>query len=340
MKNLALVVAGIAGLSAVAQAQLVHVRVQGVVDYSVIQGSLAGTQPGTPVVMEFDVDTNQFLNSATFPTRGYRMIESSFSMLIGVKPVEIVSPQPQTPWFVIRDNDPAVDGFFISRQGVELPVNWQVRIPGLTPLHELDFSRGFNVSTIWNSLNILNILGTYGFENMSSYQWTIGRFGNPGLEVAYQSIQLSLVNQNIDLTGTLLLSDTGTFAANRTIGYDLIQGTTSLASGSVVAGASNTGFTIPVSGSATGAATLVFDGSSFLRRSVAVNLTGSAISAGTITCQNGDVDNSGEVDAADIDAVIAAFGSTAVLDTDVDVSGEVDAADIDIVIANFGGVND
>lgn len=36
------------------------------------------------------------------------------------------------------------------------------------------------------------------------------------------------------------------------------------------------------------------------------------------------------------DLVIADFGSATVGDTDVDVSGEVDAADINIVIANFG----
>ncbi len=51
----------------------------------------------------------------------------------------------------------------------------------------------------------------------------------------------------------------------------------------------------------------------------------------------GDVDGSQEVDAADIDNVIAQFGSTTPgIPEDVDGSGEVDAADIDIVIANFG----
>lgn len=51
----------------------------------------------------------------------------------------------------------------------------------------------------------------------------------------------------------------------------------------------------------------------------------------------GDVDGSGEVDAADIDMVIAAFGSmTPDIPEDVDGSGEVDAVDIDIVISNFG----
>jgi len=59
---------------------------------------------------------------------------------------------------------------------------------------------------------------------------------------------------------------------------------------------------------------------------------------------NGDVDGSGEVDAADIDEVIARFGvalgtSAYDLNADLDGSGEVDAADIDLCIANFGAAD-
>lgn len=65
----------------------------------------------------------------------------------------------------------------------------------------------------------------------------------------------------------------------------------------------------------------------------------------SFTLTNGDSDGSGEVDAADIDLVIAGFGvvtgdasySTAI---DVDRSGEVDAADIDVVIENFGATDE
>ncbi len=59
-----------------------------------------------------------------------------------------------------------------------------------------------------------------------------------------------------------------------------------------------------------------------------------------VTIFTGDVDDSGEVDAADIDAVIANFGSVDPIIEDLDLSGEVDAADIDIVIANFGAVDE
>ncbi len=143
------------------------------------------------------------------------------------------------------------------------------------------------------------------------------------------------------LTGNLSLGDTvATFAVNRSISYTVTQGSTTLASGIVTAGTSSSALNIGVPASATGTAQLSLDGSSFLKKVINFSLTGSNQAIGTVMMQNGDVDNSGEVDAADIDAVIAAFGDTSSASTDVDVSGEVDAADIDIVIANFGGVND
>ena len=146
-------------------------------------------------------------------------------------------------------------------------------------------------------------------------------------------------NQN--LTGTLNLGDTGgAFAFNRSIGYSVKQGTSTIGSGTVVASASASSFSISLPASATGAATIEWDGSSFLLRKTNVNLTGSNAAIGSVTMQNGDVDNTGEVDAADIDQVIADFGLMTDVASDVDVSGEVDAADIDIVIANFGGMND
>ncbi len=149
------------------------------------------------------------------------------------------------------------------------------------------------------------------------------------------------VQGNVNLTGTLNLNDTSaTFAFNRNIGYSVMQGTTVVASGTVVADASSESFSISVPSSVTGAATIEWDGSSFLLRKTNINLTGSALAVGSVSVQNGDVDNSGEVDAADIDEVIADFGITTNDPSDVDVSGEVDAADSDIVIANFGGTND
>lgn len=90
---------------------------------------------------------------------------------------------------------------------------------------------------------------------------------------------------------------------------------------------------------------LYLDGSPWLKRKVGnLNLV-SGNNSVTFTLFNGDVDDSTEVDAVDIDLVIAHFGDTPsssgwLESADVDGSQEVDAVDIDIVIANFGRVDD
>lgn len=147
------------------------------------------------------------------------------------------------------------------------------------------------------------------------------------------------------LSGSIQLQDVGPFGSglDRTLNYVVKQGTVTVITGSVVATGAIAPFNIEVSGLASGAATLAFDGSSFLRTTTNVNLNGSNQNLGFVPLQNGDVDNSGEVDAADIDLVIADFGSSypggSFPTADADVSGETDAADIDVVIANFGNVD-
>jgi hypothetical protein len=184
-----------ASLATPAQATVVHIEVRGTVDYSLIQGALANVPDGAPVVMGFDVDSTDFVNSSNFPTRGYTVNLASFDLNIGGVHLQLDNPQSgSTPvYFVLRDNDPAVDGFFLTRGGVENPFPLDMHIPGLAPVHEFEFARSFDVGTVLHSLNILDAVGTYGFENMGSYLWTIGRFGNPGTEVAYQSITITAV---------------------------------------------------------------------------------------------------------------------------------------------------
>lgn len=148
------------------------------------------------------------------------------------------------------------------------------------------------------------------------------------------------------LSGTLVLNDvTAPFAVNRNMYWKVEEGTKLVSSGVIVVNSASTPFSIDVPSSSVGAARIVFDGSSFLKRNLAVTLTGANQAVGTATMQNGDVDNSGEVDAVDIDVVIANFGDvwpggTGNPNSDVDASGEVDAVDIDVVIANFGGLDD
>lgn len=99
-------------------------------------------------------------------------------------------------------------------------------------------------------------------------------------------------------------------------------------------------FNIPLPPSVTpGNYDIAFNGSPFLRRKLTMPLA-AGTNGTTADLRNGDVDDSAEVDAVDIDAVIAAFGNTGNVLGDVDGSLEVDAVDIDIVIANFGNIDE
>src|SRR5262249_33510799 len=86
-----------------------------------------------------------------------------------------------------------VDGFVLSTN-IDFPSPVAVTIPGLTPSHELDFLRTFNTGTALSSLDILDALGTYDTSNLSVFEWTIGRLGNPGAFYDYQPITLSNVS--------------------------------------------------------------------------------------------------------------------------------------------------
>jgi hypothetical protein len=68
-----------------------------------------------------------------------------------------------------------------------------VSIPGLTPVHDLDFSASYNNGAVISSLDILDAVGTYNLTGIGSFLWTIGRFGNAGAEYNYESMTISVV---------------------------------------------------------------------------------------------------------------------------------------------------
>ncbi len=203
------------------------------------------------------------------------------------------------------------------------------------------FDMGGNVSE-WNESRTSNTRNYRGgsFSGNENFLQAVSRNQSaPSTEASF--VGFRVVIKLATLTANLQLLDTiGSFAATRQITYTAIQNSATIVSGVITVNASSSLANIILPASLTGAATLLLDGSSFLRRAVAINLTGSSQNLGQVNLTNGDADPSGEVDAADIDLVIADFGSTAVGNSDVDVSGEVDAADIDIVIASFGSVDE
>ncbi len=185
----------------------------------------------------------------------------------------------------------------------------------------------------------IRLVFTAGNDSLNGTFAGYTNFNNQGPTIEIDAV---VGGANQTLSGTLNLNDTVFGGAyTRTITGTVKQGATTIGTITVNSiNASSVAFSGDIPASATGAATIEWDGGSFLLRKTNITLTGSNLAVGTVSMQNGDVDNSGEVDAADIDEVIANFGSGADINSDVDVSGEVDAADIDIVIANFGGTDD
>jgi hypothetical protein len=160
-------------------------------------GSNAINQPplslgtsGSPAKLTFLLDSAQFQDSGSFPTRGYVIDQGSFQLTVGTGVVSIQSPFPpgQTPYFVLRNNDPAVDGFFISRD-VDGPNGIPLSQNGNFGAFLAQFLVTYGGTTL-NSLDLLGALGTYDFTGLSVYNWTVddGPFNPMILDFARMTI--------------------------------------------------------------------------------------------------------------------------------------------------------
>ncbi|MFZ4575117.1 MAG: GC-type dockerin domain-anchored protein [Phycisphaerales bacterium] len=158
-----------------AHAEIVHVHITGSVESNqFVTGLLAGIPANAPVDLRFDVDSAVFINSPT-PSlanrvRGYRVINSTFVLTIGGRNVPL---QGAPAWnFVIRNNDPGVDGFFFSA-GTDVPTQIPVAIN--VAGYGVEYSRTFNSAATLPSLNILDAQGSWAFNNLSVYNFNIAR---------------------------------------------------------------------------------------------------------------------------------------------------------------------
>ncbi len=189
-----------------------------------------------------------------------------------------------------------------------------------------------------DSTNFINM-------NAGSASGTINGLPITGLRLQFRNIQhIQHVPLNLKVTGTVTLSDVvpSTSGFNAQVALLPLNSSTPILSANVPVASNGTYEWLPT-GIPSGSYRLRVDFGSHLARIVPVTLAGWSPATVNVALANGDADASGEVDAADIDAVIAAFGSAQygpTIFSDVDQSGEVDAADIDIVIANFGNTDD
>ncbi|MBS0195301.1 MAG: hypothetical protein JSR77_00930 [Planctomycetes bacterium] len=175
----------------------VRVIVTGVVEWNQFtSGTFAPVRAGDAATMTIDLDSNDFLDSPYLPgkTRGFRFNPSTFQIQIGSVSVPLRSDMNPV-YFVLRNNDPAVDGVFIS-QGTDIDVELPL---AMTPNnYGIAFNRTFaggsagHPDPTLNSLNLLDAVGSWGFENLSVYNFTIqrGEFSTP-LGIEYRTLTIA-----------------------------------------------------------------------------------------------------------------------------------------------------
>lgn len=182
------------GLPSLAQATLVRVEVVGEWDFGMIRsGTLNGVNSGA-AMMRFDLDSNDFIDSTNFPTRGYNIIQDSFSLTVDGITVGMPDPFPmgETPLFVLRNNDPAVDGFFLGSNVDGFPNGVSIDNAGLIdPFLRVLFSATYGGDRL-PSLDILDAVGTYDFTGLTVFNWGFDDAGNQIAGMIFDQFTISV----------------------------------------------------------------------------------------------------------------------------------------------------
>ena len=189
MRIAVVLVATALSLVGTAPAAIVNVEILGSVEYTgVTFGPLSAVNPGDPVVWSFALNSDDYLDSPNFPTRGYEIDQASFTMTLGSVELALDSPFSGTPYFVIRNNDPAADGFMFSTN-TDWPADLPLDEPGQIDQFASHFEVGYTEDTLI-SLDILDALGTYDYTGLTSFFTTLndGPFEAMGLEFEQMSI--------------------------------------------------------------------------------------------------------------------------------------------------------
>ena len=167
--------------------QFFQIEILGEVEFNQINsGPLADVAVGETVFLATTVDPSDFIDSPNFPTRGYPLSNplgpdlALFFKDSGLLVADQI-PANQTPFFVIRNDDPAVDGFFLSTN-IDNPFGIPLDQQGQVAQFENDFSVTYSGDTL-TSLNVEDAIGEYDFTGLSVFNWTIndGPFNAMGI---------------------------------------------------------------------------------------------------------------------------------------------------------------
>lgn len=195
----------------------------------VAAGPLTAVAVGETAVMSFLLDTDDFVDNLFFPTRGYVIDEASFELAFDSATVGLQDPFPAgpPPYFVLRDDDPDIDGFFVSRNtgfwsGVPLDEDGQSG-----PFDDvLTVTYG---TTLLSGLDVLDALGSYDLNGLTSQSWTLDDGAASPVAIAFSSMTLELADDpwqdlgggTSGLNGPLTLAGGGSLVAGTPATLDL-----------------------------------------------------------------------------------------------------------------------
>lgn len=189
--------AAIAASAGIANAETVQVSIFGTVGYNMVrEGVLNRTDVpgGSSVVISFLLDSNQYMNDPDgLPTRGYFVNQSSFAATFNGITVGMQNPFPdgQTPMFVVRDNDPAVDGFFLST-GTAWPAPLPTTAEGAFGPLGTYFMSSYDGNML-SSLDILGAVGTWDYTGMSLFGFNVDDGGFEAMGLDFERMTIAVV---------------------------------------------------------------------------------------------------------------------------------------------------
>lgn len=144
---------------------LVQVDIFGIVNFNSTSGSpLSTVTVGQMARTSFTVDSSVFVDSIPGTVRAYNIMLGSYALSFsGGASVGAVGPA----FFGVRNNDPGVDGFFVSDSTTSL---------GGVALSQAPYREDFHAtygSTTLSSVDILAAVGTYNFTGLTVFGYDL-----------------------------------------------------------------------------------------------------------------------------------------------------------------------
>lgn len=176
MRLITVLAVALVAVVAPAQADIVNVEMTGTVEYNQARSApLNEIAVGDAITMKFSVDSDLFTDSPNYPVRGYDIDLASYAITSGAVTVGMMDPYypGRTPYFVLRDNDPAVDGFFTVDNNVDYPYpGVPLDASGFCGPFEGHFDVGYGGDEL-DSLDILDAVGTYDYDGLTRYYFNL-----------------------------------------------------------------------------------------------------------------------------------------------------------------------